>query len=135
MTATKQAPPWIHEFKASVSWGDKIQHCITKRSAINYATVKDDDVECAYVPARLDDLLDAFDRAHSVSAETGLQTTLMFLDMQATPASIEQALFEAAERGYGMDCLQPGPRVLLHALLARLSEGVITDEAIRRLNN
>ena len=135
MTTTKQIPPWIYEFKASASWGEKIQHCTTERSAINYATAKDDDVECAYIPAKLNDLIDAFDRAHSVSAETGLLTTLMFLDIQATPALIEQTLFEAAERGYGMDCLQPGPRALLHTLLARLSEGVLTDEVIRRLSS
>jgi hypothetical protein len=121
------APPWLRSFRESVSWGKEI----------SFGAVED--IECCWVcsaevggwyywvPGSLDELPAAIARGIALAEATGFRCALLFIDMEATDAQVEEAMVRARDAGLGCGFIEVGPRVAGNRLLFLYSEGTVLN--------
>ncbi|NCA24302.1 MAG: hypothetical protein EBS91_06810 [Betaproteobacteria bacterium] len=118
---------WIDEFRASVSWGDRLT-LGTLPDGTGYCLMSLPGEQHVWVPGFLADLPVAITRARQARQSIdGANVIVMLLDQQASDYQVEEAFHVLAHAGAGCDFLYPQPRVLRDGLLLRMSEGTVLD--------
>ena len=127
---------WIADYRASVSRGDQIHADRVPSTGERCCWFPYNGGRHYTSPGWLGaGLAESLARAIRCRAATGAETSVLFLDQQATDYQVEEALWESTRAGVDCEFREVQPQELYYELLERLSEGGVSEEALRRLQS